>query len=97
MKKDGIGQLYKEISEMFRLGEIIIDDSVTVTNERHKEIIKNAQKNTNDSINSIDKNMPVDIIQISIKQTLEELGKITGNTVSEDIIDEIFKKFCLGK
>ncbi len=97
LKKDGIGQLYKEISEMFRLGEIIIDDSVTVTNERHKEIIKNAQKNTNDSINSIDKNMPVDIIQISIKQTLEELGKITGNTVSEDIIDEIFKKFCLGK
>ena len=97
LKKDGIGQLYKEISEMFRLGEIIIDDSVTVTNERHKEIIKNAQKNTNDSINSIDKNTPVDIIQISIKQTLEELGKITGNTVSEDIIDEIFKKFCLGK
>ena len=97
LKKDGIGQLYKEISEMFRLGEIIIDDSVTVTNERHKKIIKNAQKNTNDSINSIDKNMPVDIIQISIKQTLEELGKITGNTVSEDIIDEIFKKFCLGK
>lgn len=97
LKKDGIGQLYKEISEMFRLGEIIIDDSVTVTNERHKEIIKNAQKNTNDSINSIDNNMPVDIIQISIKQTLEELGKITGNTVSEDIIDEIFKKFCLGK
>ncbi len=97
LKKDGIGQLYKEISEMFRLGEIIIDDSVTVTNQRHKEIIKNAQKNTNDSINSIDKNMPVDIIQISIKQTLEELGKITGNTVSEDIIDEIFKKFCLGK
>ncbi|MCI8832795.1 MAG: tRNA uridine-5-carboxymethylaminomethyl(34) synthesis GTPase MnmE [Clostridia bacterium] len=97
LKKDGIEQLYKEISEMFRLGEIIIDDSVTVTNERHKEIIKNAQKNTNDSINSIDNNMPIDIIQISIKQTLEELGKITGNTVSEDIIDEIFKKFCLGK
>lgn len=97
LKKDGIEQLYKEISEMFRLGEIIIDDSVTVTNERHKEIIKNAQKNTNDSINSIDNNMPIDIIQISIKQTLEELGKITGNTVSEDIIAEIFKKFCLGK
>lgn len=97
LKNEGIEQLYKEISEMFKLGEIKIDDSVTVTNERHKEIIKNAQKNANDSINSIDNNMPVDIIQISIKQILEELGKITGNTVSEDIIDEIFKKFCLGK
>lgn len=97
LKKEGIEQLYKEISEMFNLGEIKIDDSVTVTNERHKEIIKNAQKNANESMNSIDNNMPVDIIQISIKQILEELGKITGNTVSEDIIDEIFKKFCLGK
>lgn len=97
LKKEGIEQLYKEISEMFNLGEIKIDDSVTVTNERHKETIKNAQKNANESINSIDNNMPVDIIQISIKQILEELGKITGNTVSEDIIDEIFKKFCLGK
>lgn len=97
LKKEGIEQLYKEISEMFNLGEIKIDDSVMVTNERHKEIIKNAQKNANESINSIDNNMPVDIIQISIRQILEELGKITGNTVSEDIIDEIFKKFCLGK
>ena len=97
LKKEGIEQLYKEISEMFKLGEIKIDESVTVTNERHKEIIKNAQKNTNDSINSIDNNMPIDIIQISIKQILENLGKITGNSVSEEIIDEIFKKFCLGK
>lgn len=97
LKKDGIEQLYKEISEMFRLGEIKIDDSVTVTNERHKEIIRNAQKNTNDSITSIDNNVPIDIIQISTKEILEELGKITGNTVSEDIIDKIFKKFCLGK
>lgn len=97
LKKEGIDQLYEKISEMFNLGEIKIDDSITVTNERHKEIIKNAQKNTNESINAIDNNMPTDIISISIKQILEDLGKITGNTISEDIIDEIFKKFCLGK
>lgn len=41
--------------------------------------------------------MPIDIISIDIKDALEELGKITGDSVSEDIIKEIFKKFCLGK
>ncbi len=97
LKKEGIEQLYKKISEMFNLGEINVDDSVTISNERHKEVIKNAQKNVKESLHSIDKNIPVDIIQISIKQILDELGKITGRTVSEDIINEIFKKFCLGK
>ena len=90
LKKEGIEQLYKKISEMFKLGDINIDDSITVTNERHKKIIKEAQKNTNESIASIDNNMPLDIVQISIKQILEELGKITGNSVSEEIINEIF-------
>lgn len=96
-KKEGIEQLFFQISKMFKLGEINIDDSITITNERHKEIIRNAKKSTNESIYSIDNKLPVDIIQISIKQILEELGKITGTTVSEEIIDEIFKKFCLGK
>lgn len=97
LKKEGIEQLYKKISKMFNLGEINVDDSITISNERHKEIIKNAQKNVKESLDSIDKNIPVDIIQVSIKQILDELGKITGRTVSEDIINEIFKKFCLGK
>lgn len=97
LKKEGIEKIYYQISKMFNLGEINIDDSVTIINERHKEVIKNAQKNIIDSINSIDNNFPVDIIQITIKQALEELGKITGTMVSEEIINEIFKKFCLGK
>ncbi len=97
LKKEGIEKIYYQISKMFNLGEINIDDSVTIINERHKEVIKNAQKNIIDSVNSIDNNFPVDIIQITIKQALEELGKITGTMVSEEIINEIFKKFCLGK
>lgn len=97
LRKKGISELYNKISEMFGLGEIQINDSITVTNERHKEIIINALKNTEKSIDEIDKNMPVDIITISVKQVLDEIGKITGATASEDIIDEIFKKFCLGK
>ena len=97
LKKKGIEELYSEISKMFRLGEVNIDDSVTVTNERHMEIIKNTQKNAQKSIDTIDNNLPVDITIITIKEMLDELGKITGSTASEDIINEIFKKFCLGK
>ena len=97
LKKEGIEELYSEISKLFNLGEVGIDDSVTVTNERHKEIIKNVQKKAKESIDVIDNNLPTDIISIPIKQMLEELGKITGTTASEDIINEIFKKFCLGK
>lgn len=97
LKKKGIEELYSEISKMFRLGEVNIDDSVTVTNERHREIIKNTQKNAQKSIDTIDNNLPVDITTITIKEMLDDLGKITGSTASEDIINEIFKKFCLGK
>ena len=97
LKREGIESLYSKIAEMFNLGEIEIDDSITVTNERHKEIIKNVLKNTQESISTIDNNLPVDITTVSIKQMLDGLGEITGATASEDIINEIFKKFCLGK
>lgn len=97
LKREGIESLYSKIAEMFNLGEIEIDDSITVTNERHKEIIKNVLKNTRESILTIDNNLPVDITTVSIKQMLDGLGEITGATASEDIINEIFKKFCLGK
>ena len=97
LKREGIESLYSKIAEMFNLGEIEIDDSITVTNERHKEIIKNVLENTQESIATIDNNLPVDITTVSIKQMLDGLGEITGTTASEDIINDIFKKFCLGK
>lgn len=97
MKKEGIQELYKKISEIFELGKIQIDDNITITNERQKEAVFHAIKHTQTSIKEINKKTPVDIISVNIKQILEELGKITGSTVSEDIINEIFKKFCLGK
>jgi len=56
-----------------------------------------AIKNIEEALSSINMNLPTDIISINIKQALEDLGKITGENVSEDIINEIFSKFCLGK
>lgn len=95
--REGIEELYKEIEKMFNIKEIDIDSGNLVTNIRHKNQITNSIKNINEAINAINLNLPIDIISISIKETLEDLGKITGDNVGEDIINEIFSKFCLGK
>lgn len=95
--REGINELYSEIERIFNINEIETDEEVIVTNIRHKTQISNAIANIDNAINAIEINLPIDIISISIKQTLEDLGKITGENVSEDIINEIFSKFCLGK
>ena len=74
-----------------------MEDGEFITNIRHKNSITNAIKKLEKAEQTIIGNMPIDIISIDIKDALEELGKITGDSVSEDIIKEIFKKFCLGK
>ena len=95
--RNGIEELYKQIEKMFNIKEVDIDNGTLITNIRHKNQISESIKNINNAIESINKNLPIDIISISMKQTLEDLGKITGQNVSEDIINEIFSKFCLGK
>ena len=93
----GIDKLYEKISDLFDLNEINLDNEVLITNIRQKNLISKAIEDVNNTRNSISNNMPVDIIAISVKEILEDLGKITGEEVSEDIINEIFSKFCLGK
>jgi tRNA modification GTPase len=97
IKGDGLENIYKEISVMFNFNEINVQDGEIVTNIRHKEHIKKAKELVIEAINSIKQNMPIDIVSINIKQALEEVGAITGDAISEDIIKEIFSKFCLGK
>ncbi len=97
MDRSGLDKLYDKIIEVFSLNELYNDNEILITNERHKNQIKKAKENINQAIISIKNNMPIDISSIQIKQALEELGEITGKNVSEDIINEIFSKFCLGK
>ena len=94
---NGIEELYNEIENMFQIKNLETDGEIIITNIRHKNQIEYAINNINEAINAVKNNLPIDIISISIKQTLEDLGKITGENVSEDIINEIFSKFCLGK
>ena len=97
LNKEEIENLYKMISEMFHLNEINLDNEVLITNIRHKNSISKAIENVNKAEEALNMNMPVDITTIYIKEILEDLGEITGEVVTEDVINEIFSKFCLGK
>ena len=93
----GIDKLYEEITNLFQLNEINLDNEIVITNIRHKNLISKAIKNVKKTKETVENKMPLDIIAIFIKDILEDLGNITGEVVSEDIINEIFSKFCLGK
>lgn len=93
----GIVELQEEITKMFNLNEINLDNEIIITNIRHKNLITKAIENIRKTKETINKKMPLDIIAIFIKDILEDLGNITGEIVNEDIINEIFAKFCLGK
>ena len=93
----GIDKLYEEITKMFDLNQINLDQEIVITNIRHKNLIDKAIESTKKAKETMKQQMPIDIIAIFIKDILEDLGNITGEIVTEDIIDEIFSKFCLGK
>ena len=95
--KNGIDELYKTISNMFKNNEVDFNDGIIITNIRHRNQIHKAIEIITGTTSRREQNLPIDIIAIEIKNVLEELGEITGDNVSEDIINKIFSKFCLGK
>lgn len=97
LNNTGLEELYKEISNLFNLNQINLDNDLIITNVRHKNLICKAINNINEVRKTINNKMPLDIIAIFIKNILENLGNITGEVVDENIINEIFAKFCLGK
>lgn len=96
-KEIGTEELFKKLVDMFKLNEIDLDNELIITNIRHQELIRKAIGSTKKAIEDLKNSMPIDIVSINIKQILEDLGEITGDNVSEDIINSIFSKFCLGK
>lgn len=97
LNKIGIEELGNKISELFNLGQINFDNEMVITNVRHKNLISSAIKNLKQARIAIDEKMPLDIVTISIKNIISCMNEITGDNTSEDIINEIFSKFCLGK
>ena len=93
----GLDKLYETISQIFNLNDIADNGELIVTNNRHKLLINNAKEELNKALKSINDGMPEEIISTNIREILIQLGKITGEEVTDDVIKQIFSKFCLGK
>mgnify|MGYP002770718426 FL=1 len=93
----GIDILENTLKDMFYHGDISFNSEVYITNVRHKTALQNALRSLNNVIQSIDMQMPEDFYSIDLMDAYETLGSITGETIGEDLVNEIFSKFCMGK
>lgn len=97
VEETGIEDLEKAIREMFFQGEISFDDEVYITNARHKTALEEAEKSLEMVTESIEAGMPEDFFSIDLMGAYEALGRILGESLGEDLVNEIFSKFCVGK
>ena len=96
-EEQGIRELEEMVKEMFLKGEISFNDQIYITNERQKNALSDALESMKKVIQSIDDGMPEDFYSIDLMDAYESLGSITGESVGEDLVNEIFSKFCMGK
>ena len=92
-----ISKLEKEIKNLCNISDMLNIDATYIGNARQIAKLKDAKQNLLDAINGLNNNMPIDIVNIDIKNAWLNLGDILGENSSEELIDELFKRFCLGK
>lgn len=96
-KNQGIKEFEKIIKNMFFEGNLALNDKIYITNIRQKKALQDAYEALNKVNESITAGMPEDFYSIDLLEAYESLGKITGETIGEDLVNEIFSKFCMGK
>lgn len=96
-EEQGIEELGEMLNSMFLKGEVSFNDEVYITNMRHKAALLDARESLDKVIDSIENQMPEDFFSIDLMDAYESLGSITGETIGEDLVNEIFSKFCMGK
>ena len=96
-EETGIDKLEKTIQNLFYEGSIDFNDEVLITNVRHKTALQNALKSLYMVKQSIENQMPEDFLTIDLMDAYEQLGTIIGEAVEDDLVNEIFGKFCMGK
>ncbi|MDD7728835.1 MAG: tRNA uridine-5-carboxymethylaminomethyl(34) synthesis GTPase MnmE [Clostridia bacterium] len=96
-EETGIQKLEEEIRNMFFSGNLSFNDEVYITNARHKEALEDAYTSLEMVKQSIEAGMPEDFFSIDLMSAYESLGRIIGESVGEDLVNEIFSKFCMGK
>ena len=97
IKDEGINELKDKIKELFNIEKIKSKDYTYLSNTRQISLAKKALKEIKQAELALNKNMPVDIIEIDLNECFNTLGEIIGETYSEEIIDNLFKNFCVGK
>ena len=93
----GINDIIEEIKSLFNLNELETQDFTYLSNARQINLIKNCLSLSEEIDKQNEKNTPVDLIQIDIQRLWEKLGELTGESYKDELLDEIFSKFCLGK
>ena len=94
---EGINQLKNKIVEIFNLEKIVTSDLTYLTSSRNIAIVKQCLNKINDIKKSLNENIPTDIIEIDIKEIWDLLGKIIGETYEDELLDQLFSQFCVGK
>ena len=93
----GMEELEETIKDMFFKGEVSFNDEVIITNIRQKNSLQEAKNSLNLVLRSIEDAMPEDFYSIDLMNAYESLGNIIGESVEDDLVNEIFSKFCMGK
>lgn len=96
-EQQGMDVLKETIQEKFFSGNITFNDEIYITNIRHKNALAEAKKSLEMVLQSMEDGMPEDFLTIDMMSAYEELGTIIGEAVGEDLVNEIFSKFCMGK
>ena len=96
-EETGIDALEQEIKTLFYHGELKFNDQVYITNVRHKESLERAYTSFMLVKDSIEQGMPEDFFSIDLSDAYSELGRIVGEAVGDDVVNEIFSRFCMGK
>ncbi len=96
-ERSGMSELEEMIRELFFSGQIDLNDEVFITNLRHKAALQEAKQSLQFVLQSIEDGMPEDFYSVDLMNAYEELGKILGEAVEDDLVNEIFRKFCTGK
>ncbi|MBI5974966.1 tRNA uridine-5-carboxymethylaminomethyl(34) synthesis GTPase MnmE [Staphylococcus canis] len=97
LKQEGIDALELQIRDLFFGGDIQSQDMTYVSNSRHISLLKQADQAIQDAIDAAEMGVPMDMVQIDLTRTWEILGEIIGESASEELIDQLFSQFCLGK
>lgn len=97
LHNEGIENVHDRIEAMVYKGDIKSSSNVIITNSRHKDALYRAMKSAEDAMRAIEDRMPLDFVEVDLKNIWDYLGYINGDTVSEDLLDNIFHNFCIGK